>query len=139
MITAAAKSTKQPNKASMKIDSCYFPPPHLIAPEAKNFSHHKRVGDYFLGEVLGEGSFAKTRLGAHVFSGEKVSIYILGFSHSAKNTKTRSFLTFFPSNSRSPSKPSTKKKPKKINTSTKTSAGKVKSSAKSITLISFVY
>ena len=79
MITAAAKSTKQPNKASMKIDSCYFPPPHLIAPEAKNFSHHKRVGDYFLGEVLGEGSFAKTRLGAHVFSGEKVSIYILVF------------------------------------------------------------
>ena len=32
----------------------------------------QRVGDYLLGEKLGEGSFAKVRVGLHVLSGEKV-------------------------------------------------------------------
>lgn len=74
MIQAHVKSSRPNHKTSgQKVDNCYFPPPHLIADEAKNFVHQKRVGDYFLGAVLGEGSFAKTRLGAHVFSGEKVS------------------------------------------------------------------
>ena len=59
--------------ANTRVSESNSLPSYLIAPEAKQFTHHKRVGDYFLGEVLGEGSFAKTRLGAHVFSGEKVS------------------------------------------------------------------
>ena len=63
----------QPKSKSTPTNDSNHLPPHLIAAEARNFTHHKRVGDYFLGEVLGEGSFAKTRLGAHVFSGEKVS------------------------------------------------------------------
>ena len=33
----------------------------------------QRVGDYLLGEKLGEGSFAKVRVGLHVMSREKVS------------------------------------------------------------------
>ena len=33
----------------------------------------QRVGDYLLGEKLGEGSFAKVRVGLHVISREKVS------------------------------------------------------------------
>lgn len=32
----------------------------------------QRVGDYLLGEKLGEGSFAKVRVGLHVLSREKV-------------------------------------------------------------------
>ena len=32
----------------------------------------QRVGDYLLGEKLGEGSFAKVRVGLHVMSREKV-------------------------------------------------------------------
>ena len=35
----------------------------------------QRVGDYLLGEKLGEGSFAKVRVGLHVISREKVSFY----------------------------------------------------------------
>jgi Neu-associated kinase len=34
----------------------------------------QRVGDYLLGEKLGEGSFAKVRVGLHVLSGEKVRL-----------------------------------------------------------------
>jgi len=37
----------------------------------------QRVGDYLLGEKLGEGSFAKVRVGLHVISREKVSITLL--------------------------------------------------------------
>ncbi|CBY39125.1 unnamed protein product [Oikopleura dioica] len=39
-----------------------------------DFPHYKRVGDYLLGEKLGEGSFAKVRVGLHVLSGEKVRL-----------------------------------------------------------------
>ena len=35
----------------------------------------QRVGDYLLGEKLGEGSFAKVRVGLHVMSREKVSFF----------------------------------------------------------------
>ena len=34
----------------------------------------KKVGNYVLGKVIGEGSFAKVRLGKHVDTGEKVGL-----------------------------------------------------------------
>ena len=39
----------------------------------------QRVGDYLLGEKLGEGSFAKVRVGLHVISREKVSFHLKNF------------------------------------------------------------
>lgn len=39
----------------------------------QKFSYSKKVGNYLLGEVIGEGSFAKVRIGLHVLTGEKVS------------------------------------------------------------------
>ena len=38
------------------------------------FAHHKRVADYLLGKSVGEGSFAKVRLGLHVQTAEEVSL-----------------------------------------------------------------
>ena len=40
---------------------------------------HKRVGSYVLGRSLGEGSFAKVRLGVHVLTKEKVINYSHGW------------------------------------------------------------
>ncbi|CAH1798334.1 unnamed protein product [Owenia fusiformis] len=37
----------------------------------------KKVGNYLLGKLLGEGSFAKVRLGVHVLTREKVAIKII--------------------------------------------------------------
>ena len=37
-------------------------------------SRKKRVGGYVLGSLLGEGSFAKVRLGSHIMTRERVSI-----------------------------------------------------------------
>lgn len=81
--STVATMMKQQSKPTPN-DSNHLPA-HLIAPEARNFAHHKRVGDYFLGEVLGEGSFAKTRLGAHVFSGEKVAVKIINKDKAKKD------------------------------------------------------
>uniref|UniRef100_A0AAJ7UD08 non-specific serine/threonine protein kinase n=1 Tax=Petromyzon marinus TaxID=7757 RepID=A0AAJ7UD08_PETMA len=46
------------------------PSPHL-------YSHTKRVGQYLLGRVLGEGAFAKVREAVHYPTGEKVAIKVL--------------------------------------------------------------
>ncbi|XP_078736601.1 hormonally up-regulated neu tumor-associated kinase [Lampetra fluviatilis] len=46
------------------------PSPHL-------YSHTKRVGQYILGRVLGEGAFAKVREAIHCPTGEKVAIKVL--------------------------------------------------------------
>lgn len=40
--------------------------------QTKLFSHTKRVGGYLLGKTIGEGSFAKVKLGLHIVTGEKV-------------------------------------------------------------------
>ena len=40
----------------------------------KLFPHSKRVGGYLLGKTIGEGSFAKVKLGLHIVTGEKVSV-----------------------------------------------------------------
>jgi len=37
-----------------------------------NFPHYKRVSDYLLGTCIGEGSFAKVRVGLHCPTKEKV-------------------------------------------------------------------
>ena len=47
----------------------------------------QRVGDYLLGEKLGEGSFAKVRVGLHVMSREKVRFYL--FDSAQKNRALR--------------------------------------------------
>ena len=37
----------------------------------------KRKGNYILEETIGEGAFAKVKLGKHIYTGEKVAIKIL--------------------------------------------------------------
>ena len=41
-------------------------------------TRRRRVGNYALGGVLGEGSFAKVLLGTHILTGEEVSVIIRG-------------------------------------------------------------
>ena len=50
----------------------------------ENFSYIKRVGSYLVGRTLGEGSFAKVRLGLHLPTAEKVAIKVLD-KHRAAN------------------------------------------------------
>lgn len=50
-----------------------------------DFPHYKRVGDYLLGEKLGEGSFAKVRVGLHVLSREKVAVKIINKEKARKD------------------------------------------------------
>lgn len=50
-----------------------------------DFPHYKRVGDYLLGEKLGEGSFAKVRVGLHVISREKVAVKIINKEKARKD------------------------------------------------------
>ena len=40
--------------------------------EIEPFKQGRRVGCYFLGRTLGEGSFAKVKEGLHIITGEKV-------------------------------------------------------------------
>ena len=39
-------------------------------------SRKKRVGGYVLGSLLGEGSFAKVRLGSHIMTRERVRMLL---------------------------------------------------------------
>jgi len=39
----------------------------------RNFPHSKKVGNYLLGNTLGEGSFAKVKEALHIPTGERVS------------------------------------------------------------------
>lgn len=61
----------------------------LETPQVKtsqqDFPHYKRVGDYLLGEKLGEGSFAKVRVGLHVMSREKVAVKIINKEKARKD------------------------------------------------------
>ena len=41
-------------------------------------TRRRRVGNYALGGVLGEGSFAKVLLGTHILTGEEVSTIVRG-------------------------------------------------------------
>ncbi|KAH3729125.1 hypothetical protein DPMN_055151 [Dreissena polymorpha] len=38
----------------------------------RNFPHSKKVGNYLLGNTLGEGSFAKVKEALHIPTGERV-------------------------------------------------------------------
>ena len=40
-------------------------------------SYHQNIGNFILGEKLGEGTFGLVRLGTHVLTGEKVAVKIL--------------------------------------------------------------
>lgn len=37
----------------------------------------KRIGNYFVGKTIGQGTFGKVRVGTHVLTEEKVAIKIL--------------------------------------------------------------
>ena len=51
--------------------------------DLKKFLQCKRVGNYFLGKTLGEGSFAKVKEGFHSPTGEKVN-HSIHFLHESK-------------------------------------------------------
>ena len=55
-------------------DTPYLPPKVTeIAKETlRNFPHSKKVGNYLLGNTLGEGSFAKVKEALHIPTGERV-------------------------------------------------------------------
>ena len=46
-------------------------------PENPLIKKPKRKGNYILGETIGEGAFAKVKLGKHIYTGEKVAVKIL--------------------------------------------------------------
>ena len=43
--------------------------------ERRNSNTPKNIGQFILGEKLGEGTFGKVRLGTHILTGEKVKKY----------------------------------------------------------------
>ena len=43
----------------------------------RNFPHSKKVGNYLLGNTLGEGSFAKVKEALHIPTGERVSCTLI--------------------------------------------------------------
>jgi hypothetical protein len=62
----------------------------MIQDETKNYKYHKRekstdvndrrgnnmnIGNFILGEKIGEGTFGKVRVGTHILTGEKVIQY----------------------------------------------------------------
>ena len=53
--------------------------PKKTPTKKKNSSRHrtKNIGNFILGEKLGEGTFATVRLGTHILTGEKVAVKIL--------------------------------------------------------------
>ncbi|XP_052240653.1 hormonally up-regulated neu tumor-associated kinase homolog A-like isoform X2 [Dreissena polymorpha] len=54
-----------------------------------NFDSRKKVGDYALGRILGEGSFSKVRLGKRISNGEKVAIKIIPKKTMMKQNEAR--------------------------------------------------
>ena len=40
--------------------------------EKKSINSSKNIGQFILGEKLGEGTFGKVRMGTHILTGEKV-------------------------------------------------------------------
>nr|CAB3254896.1 hormonally up-regulated neu tumor-associated kinase homolog A [Phallusia mammillata] len=54
--------------------------------EEENFPHYKRVSDYLLGSCIGEGSFAKVRVGLHCPTKEKVAIKIINKAKAKKDS-----------------------------------------------------
>ena len=55
-------------------DTPYLPTKVTEVPKEvlRNFSHSKKVGNYLLGNTLGEGSFAKVKEALHIPTGERV-------------------------------------------------------------------
>lgn len=63
-------------------DTPYLPPKVTDVPKdiLRNFPHSKKVGNYLLGNTLGEGSFAKVKEALHIPTGERVSdVYFPSF------------------------------------------------------------
>lgn len=44
---------------------------------AESSQQERIIGNYKLGETIGEGTFGKVKLGVHVLTGERVAIKIL--------------------------------------------------------------
>ena len=63
---------------SMVPNDTPFLPPKVtdVAKETlRNFPHSKKVGNYLLGNTLGEGSFAKVKEALHIPTGERVRVF----------------------------------------------------------------
>ena len=44
----------------------------------------KSIGHYIIGKAIGEGTFGKVKLGTHILTGEKVSIFIHTYNYCHK-------------------------------------------------------
>ena len=67
---------------SMVPNDTPFLPPKVtdVAKETlRNFPHSKKVGNYLLGNTLGEGSFAKVKEALHIPTGERVRFFFFIF------------------------------------------------------------
>ena len=56
--------------------------PHSLTPEKLTSTRHiiektKNIGQFILGEKLGEGTFGVVRIATHILTGEKVAVKIL--------------------------------------------------------------
>ena len=62
--------------------------PKKTPTKKKNSSRHrtKNIGNFILGEKLGEGTFATVRLGTHILTGEKVAVKILDMQKILQDT-----------------------------------------------------
>ncbi|XP_052242550.1 hormonally up-regulated neu tumor-associated kinase homolog A-like [Dreissena polymorpha] len=55
----------------------------------RNFPHSKKVGNYLLGNTLGEGSFAKVKEALHIPTGERVAVKIIDKKKSREDSYVR--------------------------------------------------
>ena len=62
--------------------------PKKTPTKKKNSSRHrtKNIGNFILGDKLGEGTFATVRLGTHILTGEKVAVKILDMQKILQDT-----------------------------------------------------
>ncbi|XP_045196682.2 hormonally up-regulated neu tumor-associated kinase homolog isoform X2 [Mercenaria mercenaria] len=72
-------------------DTPYLPPKVIDVPKdiLRNFPHSKKVGNYLLGNTLGEGSFAKVKEALHIPTGERVAVKIIDKKKSREDSYVR--------------------------------------------------
>ncbi|ESO01219.1 hypothetical protein HELRODRAFT_81872 [Helobdella robusta] len=65
----------------------------IITQTTKSWPHSKKVGSYLIGSTLGQGAFAKVKMGLHVYTAKKVAVKIIDKktcienSYASKNMK----------------------------------------------------
>ncbi|XP_052809169.1 MAP/microtubule affinity-regulating kinase 4-like [Mya arenaria] len=72
-------------------DTPFLPPKVTDVPKEilRNFQHSKKVGNYLLGNTLGEGSFAKVKEALHIPTGERVAVKIIDKKKSREDSYVR--------------------------------------------------